>query len=1399
MKKFLDALSKRILMPEIRGLLAIVLALFVAVTPLAARDDGPVRAAEQIYIVVLQDPPAALYDGRDLSLDGPQGPLRMDATAPASTGERKLNIRNQNVQAYRAFLDQRQQEFAAEAAATLGRDIDIVRQLNNATNGLLFRLSEDEAALLATSPSVLSIRPDEVKLLETYAGPPWIGAPQIWSGDAGNVPSRGEGVVVGILDTGINWEHPSFSELSSDGYLHVNPYGSFLGLCTDPEVSCNNKLVGVYDFVEDNPNTEFVELYTKGKDDSGHGSHVAGTVLGNPANVALSSAVVPVSGVAPRANLVSYRVCHENENGGSFVCPLSATLSAIDQAISDGVDVINFSVGGGQYDPWSIGNEDRAYLGARAAGIFIASSAGNEGPNESSITNPSTAPWITAVGNATHDQVQGNLVGNFAGGDLPAPAEMVGASRTDGTGQLAIVHAKDFGNALCGAGPPESGINCAQNTGQSNPWAGQRPFNGEIVVCDRGTYGRVEKGKNLLQAGAGGYILANTVEFGESIVADQHCLPASHVGKEDGDELRAWLRSGSGHRASISDSGLVSSDTAADELNFTSSRGPAPSPVNDTMKPNLIAPGTSIVAPYKNGSGFAQLSGTSMSSPHVAGAAALLKAVNPNWDPSTLSSVLEMTATPELAKDENGQPATTQQVGAGRPQLGEAVNAGLYLDVTFDEFLAARPAIGGEPKDLNLTGLVDSTCRNSCSFTRTVTDLMGGGTWTATAQDFPAGTQVTITPATFTLGAGAEREIRVDVDHRGSNKISDWINGRIRLSAAGSPDLYLNVSAYAYGGDIPSLWSIADARDSGWRQFAMNGLVGLPNATFTTGGLVKQGSRTEVHIEDPTNDNPYDGGEGVFTQWYSMPQGVLWLHADTPASTAADIDLYVGVDLNGNGRADKSEMLCESTTPADIESCDLYDEPPGNYWIVVQNWTGTLEGGDELTLRSAAIGPENASTLAASGPGITRDNEFVTVRLSWDNINALPGETWLGAVGVGSSSATPANLGVIPVRFNRTGIDGGEAVPLMHGRTHRLALAAGQSHDRVFFDVPPGTDSFTVSVSAVDQAQSDTIQLDLVPMDYATALDNAPFTLPAPDATPVASASGAGGVGPSATVSGGVQSARWYALISNTGTQPAALTVTTDVTVSTQLTPHRGLWEPNSRPGLAQGFDFNWSGPEQAPVGTLIWYTYDEVGMPAWYISSAPVGSDNMWTADLLRVTNDGATQQFAAVGSVSVTTLATETVLFTTTLFGSAATDRMQPLSALTCPQVNGGPKSYTGIWFRGQDGLGGASVVVNAITQAQIHYLFDARGLPRWFLVQDTVETAPINPTIPILQVTGYCTVCDPAPIGIETVGMLERSFDSETTGSWTLDYVFGAPLEGSVQRTEDIVKLTPTLDCQ
>jgi len=1384
------------------GAIAGLVSLIMALMPLtlAAKSESGTKDGLQRYIIQLQDPPLAAYDGRKLSVANKNGQQRLAATAPRSRGQRRLDTRSAESRAYLEFMTERHDEFKAEASLVLNRKLAARQRYRFAMNGMAMDLYGREARALAKSPLVKSIKPDVRHRLETFAGPPWLGSAEIWDGKAVFPGRAGENVIVGIIDSGINWDHPSFDDPAPD-YNHSNPLGTRLGLCSDPEVNCNDKLIGVYDFVEDDPLTEdVVEENTKGRDNDGHGSHVASIAAGNKVNLTLNGQIdTTVSGVAPRANIIAYRVCHVGDppasNGGG--CSESAVLAAIDQAIDDGVDVLNYSIGTTfATNPWGFSSESRAFLNAREAGIFVATSAGNTGPNDSTIGSPANAPWIVSVGNATHNVLFGSTVKNMVGGATEAPDDIVGASLTSGTGQLVMVHAKDYGFPLCGVGSSESEATCAGNTGATNPWAGQPVFNGQIVVCDRGDYGRVEKGKNVLLAGAGGYILANTAEFGESLVADDHCLPAAHVGETDGDVLRAWLDSGTGHGGALSGLMLVEKDELGDQVSSSSSRGPVPAPVENTLKPNLIAPGTSILAAWMTGSEFRELSGTSMASPHVAGSAALLKSVHLDWGPNELSSAIETTASTEFARDYDNGATTPFDVGAGRPQLDQAVDAGLFLDVQPGEFNNANPAAGGDPRSLNLPGLVDDSCQVRCSFSRTVTDLMGGGDWTASAEGFPESVQVSVSPADFQLGDGDSQQLEIEINVESSDIVGSWVSGSIQLTAAGSPDQFLTVYVYSDGGDLPSQWTINDDRNGGWMEFQLSGLVALPDGTYSSGKMVMPTRTVETVPDDPTEEDPYNGAPGVFTKWHSLPQGALWLYAETLTSTAVDLDLFVGRDVNGNNRADDFEELCSSQSSNDLERCDLFNLEPGNYWVLVQNWDGNTIEGDEATLLSAAVERSEDSKMAASGPGIVGKDDALTVRVSWDNVDALPGETWLSAVGIGTERENPGNVGVIPVRFNRTGIASDSTFPLMDGMIHRLALDANGKHDEIFIDIPPGSSSLTVTANGADDDQDNGLTLELVRLDFADGLSNPPFAAPAGNAPVVASASGANGQGPSVTVNGAdLQPGRWYAVLHNGNNSPSAVNIRADVEFSgTPIPVFRGIWEPNSRPQINQGYETH----DGDPSRMLIWYTYDEDGQPVWFYADGPNVDGNIWTADIWRLTNDGAEQQYATVGKLSVTTLAEKDQLFSFTLYGESGTDRLQPLGIPTCPQVNGSEKSYNGHWYRGSPGLGGASIHINSMTQFQVRYIYDDKGMPRWLVAQDDENPQPGNESVPLLQTSGFCPTCS-GQTSLETVGVLERHFYTESEGDWTLDYLLLPPLSGSAQRMEQSFKLTAETECE
>ncbi|MFV2005726.1 MAG: S8 family serine peptidase, partial [Gammaproteobacteria bacterium] len=429
-------------------LFSVLLAGLSAPAPLYAKSPkvsaGAGQADKQRYIVVFKDPPLAAYDGRILMTpERDADSTRLPATANLFTGEKKLDVRSPRSRQYLQFLDERFDHFRGTATLELGRQLKTVHRYRNAVNGFATELNTDEVEALRKLPTVLEVRLDEVQRMETDSGPAWIGAKVIQDGNAGFTATGGEGVVVGIIDSGVNYAHPSFNdpgEGGAAGWDHVNPYGSELGLCSDAAVKCNDKLVGVYDFVTDDPSTPETEENNNGLDNTGHGSHVASTAAGNPQTVNASGKLLNIAGVAPNANIVSYRVCYLGDPGDSG-CQTSAILKAIDQAITDQVDVINHSIGSDPFDPWRSGSSSRAFLNARAAGIFVATSAGNAGPNASTIGSPANAPWITAAGAATHDRVFGSLVRQLSGGATTPPSELLGASLTSGVSIRNIVYA----------------------------------------------------------------------------------------------------------------------------------------------------------------------------------------------------------------------------------------------------------------------------------------------------------------------------------------------------------------------------------------------------------------------------------------------------------------------------------------------------------------------------------------------------------------------------------------------------------------------------------------------------------------------------------------------------------------------------------------------------------------------------------------------------------------------------------------------------------------------------------------------------------------------------------------------------------------------------------------------
>lgn len=805
--------------------------------------------------------------------------------------------------------------------------------------------------------------------------------------------NMGEGIIIGVIDTGINPSNPSFADIGDDGYDHTNPWGTgnYVGVCDpaddsyDPTFPCNDKLIGAWGFATVNGGDP--------RDYDGHGSHTASTAGGNfvfdAPVIAPTITITPsISGVAPHANIVAYAGC----------CTLAALTAAIDQVVVDAVDVVNYSIGGGSSDPWN-DFDSLGFLAAREAGIFVATSAGNSGPGAATMGSPADAPWILSVGASTHGRSFLNVVEGMSGGDTTPPADIVGKGLTEGYGPAPIVYAGDYGDALC-----------------LNPFAAGTWTNGEIVVCDRGINARVEKGANVLAGGAGGMVLANVAANGEgfgTLSGDSHFLPAVHIANADGLALKAWLASGSGHMATIS--GMSYSGDYGDIMAGFSSRGPNPS-VPDYLVPSVTAPGVDIIAAYGTDDSveWNVVSGTSMASPHAAGAAALLMATNPGWSPAEIQSAMMTTAYTGVWDNDAVTPADPFDMGSGRVDLTAASTAGLVLDVTIAEYENAEPALGGDPKELNLASFGNSQCVQSCSWTRTVKSVADASVeWTASSSgSYP----VNVEPANFTLAPGGTQEIVVTADVSGADAGS-WLFAQVALTPddAAVSAAHFPVGVVPTKGTLPILIEIQTRRDAGSQLVEDLTAIAITDLTTESYGLA-QGTQYDFQLDqDPTNGAPYDNLNDVWWQTVAVPAGAKRLVAEVVASSAPDVDLFVGTGATPSAATE----VCASTTSSFIEYCNVDDPADGTWWVMVQNWAGSATPPDDITTVIGVVPGSDAGNMTVTGPTSVPVLDPFDLRVFWDEPTMDASEYWYGAFSIGTDPGNPGNIGTVRVDLER--------------------------------------------------------------------------------------------------------------------------------------------------------------------------------------------------------------------------------------------------------------------------------------------------------------------------------------------------------------------------------------------
>ncbi len=1283
-------------------------------------------------------------------------------------------------------LQQQQALSLEQLAESLGRAPGLRHRYRHAVNGIALRLSDSEAARLQANHPMWTLSKERIYRTHTDAGPAWVGAESVWQGGNGNL---GEGAVIGVLDTGINSGHPAFAEVGEDGYQHINPRGRFYGLCQSGQVTCNNKLIGIYDFTD--------EGQQLGIDSIGHGSHVASIAAGNVRSATFQTSAVPletmVSGVAPHANVISYKVCQVDDDldgNPSGTCPGSAILAGLDQLAIDLPDVVNYSIGSDPDNPW-VEPISLAMLNIRAAGTLIVTSAGNSGPDAFTVGSPANSPWLLSVANTTHDRAFiGSLI-NASGGST-ALEDLNGASLTRASTALPIVHARDFGNALCGTGEVNFQNTCSEGVGSSNPFP-PGTFSGQIVVCDRGVYGRLEKGINVLAGGAAGYILANTDEQAESTIADVHCLPAVHLGDDRGDRLREWLASGSDHRGQITAAELASDPSLGDIVSSSSSRGPALG-IPGLMKPDIAAPGSSIYAASGTGSGQMFLSGTSMASPHVAGAAALLRSDHPEWGPDVLHSVLVTTALNEGMKDSDRiTPARTTDVGAGRLRVDQAVNASVYLPVSRSDFLNSNPNTGGQPLLLNLPAISGLVCTPNCSITRELITLEAGQ-WQVSV-DFPAGVQATVTPNQFSALAGQSVSLRLDATIFDPSRVGQSVEGLLIITPQNSPlaDQRLPVVLNAADSTLPSRVSILTTDDRGTEEISLMLGTRINTLDYRVTGLSLPERTIRSLFVDDFPSTPFDDlNDGVLFELYQATAGESLLAQTVPVSNR-DLDLFVGRDQNGDGLPEASELLCNSTGSGALERCLIDIEQTGSYWVLVQNVV-SLNTRDGVFLEVARFGAPDDS-LQVTGPGANPDlNSELSLTIAWEQPQMRPEQIWLGLLefldGRDADAATVAQTVIEVERVAATlqpdsnGVDLTSKAPqvLLQDQDAVFSLESGQAHGQLLVHVPMDASSLQVSV---DSDVATTLYL-IHEDDWLDASQQPSLAM----ATQVAVSSA--GTAQASLTSAQIRPGQWRVVVTHSETGPMTATAQAVVqrSSSNQIDPIQGLWFNPDRDGA--GFNLNLN------QNTLVleWYTYRPDGTPTWYLMQADYPQPgNRWQADLLFFNWDGSSAKSTDVGEVELVFESPTRLRFNYQLYGQHRSESYQAIvSSLDCIS-QGDDVALTGLWFvPGQAGFG-YSILSLEGQQIQINYLYDQAGYPRWVYGQGA---AAQGQTLTMSQFDGFCSYCESSGVTAVPVGRNITEFDSSSSASIDTSLQFQGTVEGDWAVSASISNLTPTFDC-
>ncbi|HEX9120710.1 MAG TPA: S8 family peptidase [Terriglobales bacterium] len=967
------------------------------------------RAVNNIYVVQMIESPVVSYKGDIAGLA---------ATKPRKG--QKIDPNSPQVLAYAAYLDDHHNR--ALNAVGGGRKIYDYRYT---FNGFAAELTASQAEGMKSVPGVLAVTKDELRDADTSSTPTFLGLTDsggLWD-QLGGVGRAGEDIIIGDVDSGIWPESLSFSDrtglngnASKDGKMSYQQIPGWHGKCTPgerfPASDCNQKLIGAQRFNAGWGGDAGLKAqrpweFASARDYNGHGTHTASTAGGNHGVPTTGAASVfgPISGMAPRARIAAYKALWSLQDGSQASGYTSDLVAAIDQAVADGVDVINYSISGTTtnfLEPVQV-----SFLFAADAGVFVAASAGNSGPTTATVAHP--GPWLTTVAAGTHNR-------NGEGTVTLGGTDYHGASIATAVGPAPVIDSTAAG--LAGADPTKVALCYAaiDNVVSGTPTPVLDPVKvaGKIVVCDRGITARVNKSLAVKEAGGIGMILLNPTA--SSLNADFHSVPTVHLQNTDYAAVHAYAAT-VGPTGTIQQATIVYNVAAPFTASF-SSRGPLQAGAGNLLKPDVIAPGQDILAavapPGNGGLSFNLYSGTSMSSPHTAGLAALLKNLHPDWTPMMIKSAL-MTTGYDVLDGPNTNPLVIFRQGAGHVRPNLAADPGLVYNAGFNDWLAflcgtttgvspsTCSALSGlgyslDPSNLNVASIAIGAMAGAQTVKRSVTNVgKSNATFTASTTGL-AGITTTITPSSLTLAPGQTRSFTVGLTRTTAafNAYTGgqltWTDGthNVRIPAVVRP-VALAAPAAVFSNGGPINYNV---------KFGYDGPF-----TATARGLVPAATTTDVVADDPT-DTFAPGGPGTKSYILVIPAGTTYARFslfNSNVNPASDIDLYVyrGTDCQAPGNT--CVLVGASSGGTSDEEVNLINPTAATYTVYVHGFA--VPSPATFTLFTWVLGSADAGNMTVNAPTTAVTGATGTINLTFSGLTS--GTKYLGSVAYSGVSGLP--------------------------------------------------------------------------------------------------------------------------------------------------------------------------------------------------------------------------------------------------------------------------------------------------------------------------------------------------------------------------------------------------------